>query len=94
MIKDLQWSEWNMTLTARTREYNGERTMRRSVQRVRVLMRLGNCGDCQAAVTPGMNMNQPAVVPQACAVASACMNSHMPRQPSAYMINSVDGSPV
>lgn len=38
LLQQTQWSEWKMTLAARTREYNGERRMRCSVQRVSVFV--------------------------------------------------------
>lgn len=34
VIKAAKWSEWSMTLAARSREYNGERRMRYTVARV------------------------------------------------------------
>lgn len=34
MIRNAQWTEWHMTLMARSREYQGERKLRINVQRV------------------------------------------------------------
>jgi hypothetical protein len=34
LIRNAQWTEWNMTLMARSREYQGNVKMRVNVQRV------------------------------------------------------------
>jgi hypothetical protein len=54
MIRNAQWSEWHMTLMARSREYQGERKLRVNVQRVRGsgtrLYNLPRCCWCVACV--------------------------------------------
>ena len=42
-VKADNWTEWHMTLAARSREYNGERRIRYTVARVSLLQLPNNC---------------------------------------------------